>query len=147
MDFQAIVKVEVKAAVSLPRPEAEALGRELRQAVVSIYDGFYDYPPPLVIEEYELSSGTMAVSFVGSLLGALILAFLVRALFGLERVAAAFADARSGRAMALSPGFEAAQDFKFFIEYLKLNGFPGHYYHREETAWLLERLMESYAAT
>jgi hypothetical protein len=146
MNFQAIVKVEVLAEVSLPRPEAEALGRELRQAVVSIYEGFYDYPPPLVIEEYELSSGALVVSFVGSLLGALILSFLVRTLFGEERVTASFSDVQSGQPLALSPGFHAARDFKFFVDYLKLNGFPGHYYHREELAGLLDRLVQRYEA-
>jgi hypothetical protein len=144
MDFQAIVRTEIRAEVSLPQPEAEALGRELRRAVVKIYEGFYDYPPALVIQEFWVAPGTLAISFVGSLLGALILTFLVRALFGEERVAASFADAQSGQPLSLSPGFQVGRDFKFFVDYLKLNGFPGHYYHREELAGLLDRLVQRY---
>lgn len=143
-DFQAIVRAEIRAEVSLPQPEVEELGRELRQAVVSIYDGFYDYPPALVIQEFRVASGTLAITFVGSLLGALILAFLARALFGADRTSASFNDAASGQPLTLSPGFYAARDFKFFVDYLKLNDFPGHYYHKEQVADLLDRLVQRY---
>jgi hypothetical protein len=146
MDFQAIIKAEIKAAVSLPGPEVEELGRQLRQSMVKIYEGFYDYPPALVIQEFRVLPGAVTISFVGSLLGALILTFLVRTLFGEERVTASFSDVQSGQPLALSPGFYAARDFKFFVDYLKLNSFPGHYYHREELAGLLDRLVQRYEA-
>ncbi len=146
MDFQAIVRAQIRAEVSLPPSETAALGSDLRQAVVKIYNSFYDYPPALVIEEFEVTQDSLLVIFVGSLLGALILSFLVRLLFGEERVSASFAEARSGQPLALSPGFHTGRGFKFFIEYLKLNDFPGHYYHREEVAALLDRLLERYEA-
>ena len=146
LNFQAIVRADVRAEVSLPRPEGEELGRELRQATVKIHEGFYDYPPALVIQEFRVSPAPLAVTYVGSLLGALILTFLVRTLFGPERVGAALAEADTGRPLALSPGFYAGRDFKFFVEYLKLNDFPGHYYHREELAGLLDRLVQRYEA-
>jgi len=126
---------------------AEALGRGLRQAVVKIYDGFYDYAPALVIQECRVVQGTLTISFGGSLLGALILSFLVRALFGEEQVSASFADAESGQPLDLPPGYHVGRDFKFFVEYLKLNGFPGHYYHSEEAAALLDRLVQRYGAS
>jgi hypothetical protein len=146
MDFQTIVRADIEADVSVSQPEAEELGRGLRRAVVKVYDGFYDYPPALVIQDFRVASGTLRITFVGSLLGALILAFLIRALFGGKQVSARFVDVENGQPLALSPGFHMAQDFKFFVDYLKLNGFPGHYYHQEEVARLLDQFDQRYGA-
>jgi len=146
IDFLAIVRADVSVDVPAPEVDAEELERELRKAVVKISNGFYDYNPALVIEDFRVEAGEEGIQahFTGRMLGALILAFLMRTLFDPENVEATFTDAESGEPVELAPGFLAGGDFKFFFDYLRLNRFPGHYYHQDAVADIMAGLVERY---